>query len=198
MQFNFGAERLAPELPTETSQTTNDEHHPPPFQFEASGVTPQSKSKRSNSAASGGIVVVSQSVRGQQNKKRRVNTPVAREDPCCSCSVNATCSLRNCPCAKARRPCLNCDPGDQRCSNTIACHNKRIQQANRQSNNTSARRLRGFFGLGDRPALPYIQDPATPAGIFNHADPLDLLNNNATTLFPVTGRSETVNRDPTN
>ena len=38
----------------------------------------------------------------------------------------------------------------------------------------------------------------TPAGIFNHADPLDLLNNNATTLFPVTGRSETVNRDPTN
>ena len=38
---------------------------------------------------------------------KRQKTAFAREDPCCPCSISSTCSERNCPCAKARRPCRN-------------------------------------------------------------------------------------------
>jgi hypothetical protein len=63
---------------------------------------------------------------GKQQKMHRVC-----EDLCCFCLIAATCSLHNCPCAKAGRPCRCCDPGVcNRCTNTVADHNRAIHVEN--------------------------------------------------------------------
>ena len=79
---------------------------------------------------------------------KRQKTASAREDPCCPCSISSTCSERNFPCAKARRPCRNCDPSRGKCSNTVAAHNAVIREANRDNLPCSASgRFRERLGL---------------------------------------------------
>jgi hypothetical protein len=59
----------------------------------------------------------------RRNDKRQ-KTSKAREDLCCFCLIAASCPLRNCPCAKAERPCQCCDPGRcNQCTNMVAAHN---------------------------------------------------------------------------
>ena len=99
---------------------------------------------------------------------KRQKTASARVDPCCPCSISSTCSERNCPCAKARRPCRNCDPGRGKCSNTVAAHNAVIREANRDNLPRSASgRFCERLGLPPRPLIPLIVDPATRTGADN-------------------------------
>jgi hypothetical protein len=63
------------------------------------------------------------------NGKRQKTAP-ACEDPCCPCSILSSYSERNCPCAKAQRPCQSCDPSHGQCANTVATHNAVIRDAN--------------------------------------------------------------------
>ena len=111
---------------------------------------------------------------------KRQKTASAHEDPCCPCSISSTCSERNCPCAKARRPCRNCDPSRGKCSNTVAAHNAVIRQANRDNLPHSASgRFRECLGLPLRPLIPLIVDPAKRTGDDNEL---------ATTASPATQR----------
>ena len=109
---------------------------------------------------------------------KRQKTASAREDPCCPCSISSTCSERNCPCAKARRPCRNCDPGRGKCTNTVAAHNAVIREANRDNLPRSASgRFRERMGLPPRPLIPLIVEPTERTGVDNEL---------ATTASPAT------------
>ena len=92
---------------------------------------------------------------------KRQKTATARKDPCCPCSILLTCSERNCPCAKARRACQNCDTSRGRCSNTVDAHNAVIREANHDNlpRSTSAR-FRARMGLLPRSLIPLIVEPA--------------------------------------
>ena len=92
---------------------------------------------------------------------KRQKTASAREDPCCPCLILSTCSERNCPCARARRPCRNYDPSRGRCSNTVDAHNAVIREANRDNlpRSTSVT-FRARMGLLLRPLIPLIVEPA--------------------------------------
>ena len=197
MPNDFATERLSINSQSDQSQTPHDnEHFPPPFRFKGGRhATPNHASKRTvNDACTGNFAEI-KPPRKSQNKKQR--TTAAREDPCCPCSTSACCSERNCPCAKARRPCRDCDPGHKRCNNSTASHNHRIKAANRLADNASAGVLRGYFGLEKRKKLPYIQTTATPAEKTDESDPYDLANKTAKVLFPVTGREAIASKQPT-
>jgi hypothetical protein len=94
------------------------------------------------------------------NRKWQKTAP-ARKDSCCPCSILLTCSERNRPCAKARRPCQNCDSSRGQCSNTVAAHSAVIRDANRDHHprSTSAR-FCARMGRPPRPLIPLIVDPA--------------------------------------
>jgi len=95
---------------------------------------------------------------------KRQKTASAHEDPCCHCSISSTCSERNCQCAKARRPCRNCDPSRGRCSNPVDAHNAVIREANRDNLPRSTSAICTRMGLPPRPLIPLIVDPAERTG----------------------------------
>ena len=62
---------------------------------------------------------------------KRQKTTAAREDLFCFCLVTGSCTSRNCPCAKAGRPCHSCDPGEcSCCTNTVEALNRVIREEN--------------------------------------------------------------------
>ena len=110
----------------------------------------------------------------------RKQPPHARKDPCCPCLISSKCSEHNCPCAKARRPCQNCDSSHGRCSNTVEAHNAVIRKAN--CYNLPRSTLARFFarmGLLLGPLIPLIVEPA------EHTEDNNEL---ATTASPATQR----------
>ncbi len=94
------------------------------------------------------------------NKKRQ-KAASAQEDPCCPCSISLMCFERNCPCAKARRPCQNCNSSHGRCFKTVDAHNTVIRKANCDNlpRSTSAR-FCARMGLSQRPLIPLIVELA--------------------------------------
>ena len=68
--------------------------------------------------------------------------------------------LRNCPCAKARRPFQNCNPSRGRCSNTVDAHNTVIREANRDNlPRSTSGRFRARMGLPPHALIPLIVKP---------------------------------------
>jgi hypothetical protein len=83
------------------------------------------------------------------------------KDPCCPCSILSSCSKCNCPCAKAQRPCQNCNPSHGQCTNTVATHNAIIRDANCvHLPSSTAARFCVHMGLPLRPLIPLIVNPA--------------------------------------
>jgi hypothetical protein len=112
--------------------------------------------------------------------RKRQKTASARKDPCCPCSILSTCSKRNCPCTKARRPCQNCDSSHGRCVNTVAAHNAAIRETNREHlPSSTAARFCARMGLPPRPLIPLIVEPAECTGDDSES---------ATTASPTTQR----------
>ena len=58
----------------------------------------------------------------RRGASKQQKTTAARDDLCCFCSVGGSCTVRNCPCAKAGWRGRSCDPGScNRCSNHLRC-----------------------------------------------------------------------------
>ena len=129
--FLFGAETVImnPPIPNDDGQ-----HPPAAVHFATDAASRQAHSKRSSRAPATAHhrLHLSTASRVTSNGKRQ-KTASAREDPCCPCLILSTCSERNCPCAKAWRPCQNCDSSRGRCTNTVAAHNAVIREANRDN-----------------------------------------------------------------
>ena len=110
----------------------------------------------------------------------RKQPPHARKDPCCPCLILLTCSEHNCPCAKARRPCQNCDSSHGCCVNTVAAHNAAIRETNREHlPSSTAARFCARMGLPPRQLIPLIVEPAECTGDDSES---------ATTASPTTQR----------
>ena len=136
----------------------------------------RSASKRASSPANPPppASATAQPSQGGRNKRRK--TAPARPDPCCPCSLNAVCSVRNCPCAMAGRPCLNCDPGNDKCRNSVEAVNERIDAHNRRNQRgSSSRRMRAFLGMESPPPLRHVApqvDHDPPAAAMPGEDPI--------------------------
>jgi hypothetical protein len=132
-------------------------------------------SKRSSSPAYPPLPASTAASSSQGRRIKRCKTALACLDPCCPCSINAVCSVRNCPCAIAGRPCLNCDPGNDKCRNTVEAVNERIDDHNRRTQcGSSSRRMRAFLGIESPPLLCHLaplDDRNHPAGAGNQEDP---------------------------
>ena len=114
----------------------------------------QLASKRSSSPAHPPLPTSTAASSSQGGHIKCCMTAPARPDPCCPCSINAVCSVRNCPCAIACRPCLNCDPGNDKCRNTMEAVNERIDIHNRCSQRRSSlRQMRAILGMESPPLL---------------------------------------------
>ena len=86
---------------------------------------------------------------------KRQKTTAAREDLCCFCLVAGSCTSRNCPCTKAGRPCLSCDPGEcSRCTNMVEALNRVIREENYRQTSGIAARFRQRVGRALAPPLP--------------------------------------------
>jgi hypothetical protein len=161
--FLFGAETVITNHPI----PCDDGQHPPAaFHFATDAASCHAHAKRASRtpATAHHRLYLSTASRVTSDGKRQ-KTASAREDPCCPCSISSTCTERNCPCAKARRPCRNCDPGRGRCTNTVAAHNAVIREANRDNLPRSASgRFRERMGLPPRPLIPLIAEPAERTG----------------------------------
>jgi hypothetical protein len=72
-----------------------------------------------------------------------------------------TCSERNCPCAKARQPCRNCDSSHGQCANMVPAHNAVIRDANcNHLLRSTAARYCIHMGLPPRLLIPLIVNSA--------------------------------------
>ena len=151
---------------TETSNQLNpndDEQHPTAaFNFAMAAASSHARAKRSSRMA-----VTAQprwssfTASCPMGAGKRQKTASARKDPWCPCSILSTCSERNCPCAKARRPCRNCDSSHGRCTNTVATHNTVIHETNREHlPSSTAARFCAHMGLPLRPLILLIVEPA--------------------------------------
>jgi hypothetical protein len=108
----------------------------------------------------------------RRNNKRQKTTK-AREDLCCFCSIAASCSSRNCLCAKAGRPCQCCDPGTcDRCTNTVAAHNQAIRTENTRQTMSIASHFWQHVGRPLDPLIPPLYDAPPPPAAGN--DEIDL------------------------
>jgi len=86
---------------------------------------------------------------------KRQKTTAAHEDLCCFCSVTGSCTSRNCPCAKAGRPCHSCNPGEcGHCTNTVEALNRVIREENYCRTSGIAARFRQCDGRALNPPLP--------------------------------------------
>ena len=131
------AQRKAPfAFDSERSDLPNNEIPLTPFTFGAPASTHQSGQRRPRHDPSGTLPNPPPSplTRGKRQK-----TAPARQDPCCPCSVTASCCERNCLCAKAKRACTNCDPGCKRCRNSQAVYDRIAKQRSERQNNPACR-----------------------------------------------------------
>ena len=143
-----------------TNRPTNDERPPPRPVAPSTGASTEAashrqhttpSSKRTHDASHSSSATRAPPVRCGTGKRQK--TTEAREDLCCFCSVTSTCTSRNCPCAKAGRPCHSCDPGECfRCTNTVEALNRVIRAENTRRTSGIAARFRQRVGLA--PALP--------------------------------------------
>ena len=177
--FIFGAET---DITNHPIPSDDGQHHPADaFNFAMAAASRHAHAKRTSRTPATMQPRWSSSLASRPTGDgKRQKTASAREDPCCPCSISSTCSERNCPCAKARRPCQNCDPSRGKCSNTVAAHNAVIREANRDNLPRSASgRFRERMGLPPRPLIPLIVDPTQRTGDDNEL---------ATTASPATQR----------
>ncbi len=90
----------------------------------------------------------------REGGSKHQKTAMTRQDLCCFRAVGATCSSRNCSCAKAGQPCRCCDPGECGCcSNTAEALNRVIHSENTRKVSSIAACFRERVG---RPPLPLI------------------------------------------
>jgi len=113
-------------------------------------------------------------------------------------SVTTSCTSRNCPCAKAGRPCHSCDPGEcNRCTNTVEALNRVIRSENHRQTSGIGARFRRCVGRELEPTLPlYELGDALPAD--DDEDELAGIENNNlpdTRNCPSTIRSTTALRE---
>jgi hypothetical protein len=128
---------------------------------------------------------------------KRQKTHEAREDLCCFCLIAASCSSCNCPCAKAGRPCQRSDPGEcNRCTNTVAVHNRAIRIKNARQTTSIAARFMKRVGQPFNPLIPLYDVPppcnaddnemdVTVVEINNPPGDAKECNNNRVVLFNV-------------
>ena len=142
---------------------SDDGQHPPAaFHFATAAASRHAHAKRtSRTPATAQPRLFLSNASHVTSDGKRQKTASAREDPCCPCSILSTCSKRNSPCAKARRPCQNCDSSRGRCSNTVAAHYAVICEANRNNlPHSTLARFHARMGLLPRPLIPLIVEPA--------------------------------------
>jgi len=164
INFWFGNSNHKSKIPSD-----NGQHPAAAFHFATAAASRHAHAKRSSRTSTTVQPRWSSSTASRPTGDgKRQKTASSREDPCCPCSIASTCSERNCPCAKARRPCQNCNPSRGKCSNTVAAHNAVIREANRNNLPRSALgRLCERLGLPARPLIPLIVDPAKRTGTAN-------------------------------
>jgi hypothetical protein len=91
----------------------------------------------------------------REGGSKRQKTAMARQDLCCFCAVGATCSSRNCSCAKAGRPCQSCNPGEcGRCSKTAEALNRVIRSENTRQVSSIAAHFREHVRQPPLPLIP--------------------------------------------
>ena len=103
--FTFGTE-------TSTQLNPNDDRQHPvaAFNFATATASSHARAKHSSRTAVTAQPRWSSSTAScPTGAGKRQKTVSARKDLCCPCLILSTCSERNCPCAKAWRPCRNCD-----------------------------------------------------------------------------------------
>jgi hypothetical protein len=89
---------------------------------------------------------------------KRQKTAAAREDLCCFCLVTGSCTSRNCPCAKAERPCHSCYPGKcNHCTNTVEALNRVIRGEKYHQTNGITAHFRQRVGRALNPPLPLFK-----------------------------------------
>jgi len=105
------------------SEDNNDERLPPRPVAHGAAIAADAASprehtllvKRTLRVSHSSSATIAPSARRGNGKHQKMTA--AREDLCCFCSVTGSCTSRNCPCAKAGRPCHSCNPGQcRRCS----------------------------------------------------------------------------------
>ena len=101
--FIFGAETVITNHPIPSD---DGQHHPADaFNFAMAAASRHAHAKRTSRTPAPVQPRWSSSPASRPTGDgKRQKTASAREDPCCPCSILSTCSERNCPCAKARRP----------------------------------------------------------------------------------------------
>ena len=108
-------------------------------------------SKRSSSPTPpASSVCTTSSPAGNKRSKRRKTAPLATPELCCHCTASSTCHPRNCPCAKAGRPCRNdCGPGENnKCTNSCEAINGRLEHLNKITRRgPSSQVMRTFVNL---------------------------------------------------
>jgi hypothetical protein len=113
-----------------------------------------------------------------RNNKRQKTTK-ARKDLCCFCLIAASCSSRNCLCAKAGRPCQCCDPGTYgQCTNTVTAHNQAIRAENTRQTTSIAARFWQCVGQLLDPLIPLYNYPPPPAAGNDKIDLTEVERNN--------------------
>jgi len=97
------------------SENINDERLPPRPVAHGTAVAADAASPQEHTLLVKRTLGVSHSSSGRGappvrwGNGKRQKTAAAREDLCCFCSIYSSCTSRNCPCAKAGRPCHSCD-----------------------------------------------------------------------------------------
>ena len=143
------------------SENNNDERLPPRPVAHGAAVAGDAASTREHTLLMKRTLGVSHSSSAtgappvRRGNGKRQKTAAAREDLCCFCSISSSCTSRNCPCAKAGRPCHSCDPGEcNRCSNTIEALNRVIREENTRRTSGTGARFRRRVGRELEPTLP--------------------------------------------
>jgi hypothetical protein len=159
--FTFGAE-----MSNQLNPNDDGQHPTATFNFATAAASSHARAKRASRTAVTAQPRWSSSTAscptgaGKQHK-----TASTCEDPCRPCSILSMCSGRNCPCAKARRPCQNCDSSHGRCTNTVAAHNAVICETNHvHLPSLTAARFCARMGFPPRPLIPLIVEPAERTG----------------------------------
>jgi hypothetical protein len=168
--FLFGTELVT----TNHTNHSDDGQHPPAtfnFAMAAASHHAQAKCVFRSPAMAPPKWSSNTASRATGNGKWQKTAP-ARKDPYCPCSILSSCSKHSCPCAKAQRPCQNCDPSRGRCANTVDAHNAVIRDANRvHLPSSTAARFRVHMGLPPCLLIPLIVDPPERMGDDNELAP---------------------------
>ena len=143
------------------SKNSNDERLPPRPVAHGAAVAADAACPREHTLLTKRTLGVSHSssATGAQPVRRRngkrQETAAAREDLCCFCSATSSCTSRNCPCAKAERPCHSCYPGKcNHCTNTVEALNRVIRGEKYRRTNGITARFRQRVGRALAPPLP--------------------------------------------